>query len=336
MRAAVIHEHGDRDVIRLLDDYPTPAAEPGWVVLRVGATSINFHDIFTRRGMPGIRIPFPLIVGSDLAGEIVEVGSGVTGWSAGDRVLVDPHPSEASGWKFLGEQFDGGRAEFCAVIEEQLVALPDAVSFEVASTLPLAYATAHRMMFTRGNLKAGETVLVLGASGGVGTCCVLLAKMVGATVLACASSPAKLERLAAIGADHLIDYTRVDMRKAVHEIVGKPRVAGTGGVDLAVNYTGGKTWKDTLRCVGNGGRMVTCGATAGFDEEVDCRYVWTFEHSIIGSDGWTRDDVLALLGMVESGRLEPVIDRVFPLEEIHEAERLLEDREVFGKVVVTP
>ena len=336
MRAAVIHEHGDRGVIRLVDDYPTPAAGEGGVVIRVGATSVNFHDIFTRRGMPGIRIPFPLIIGSDIAGEIVETGEGVTGWSVGDRVLVDPHPCEATGFKFIGEQFDGGRAEFCAVRVQQLIGLPAAVSLEVAASLPLAYATAHRMMFTRGNVQAGEKVLILGASGGVGTCCVLLAKMAGAEVIACASSAGKLERLRAIGADHLIDYTRVDMREAVHGIVGKPRITRTGGVDLAVNYTGGKTWNDTLRCVASGGRMVTCGATAGFDEEVDCRYVWTFEQSIIGSDGWTREDILQLLGLVESGRLQPIIDRVLPLDEIHEAERLLEDREAFGKVVVTP
>ncbi|MXW74267.1 MAG: zinc-binding dehydrogenase [Gammaproteobacteria bacterium] len=336
MRAAVIREHGDRDVTRVVRDYPDPQAGPGWVVVRVGATSLNFHDIFTRRGMPGIRIPFPLIVGSDLAGEIVEVGQNVSGWSLGDRVLVDPLPCEGTEWKFIGEQFDGGRAEYCAVHSEQLINLPDTVSYEQAASLPLAYATAYRMMLTRGGVKAGEKVLILGASGGVGTCCVLLAKMVGAEVIACASSDAKLDRLGEIGADHLVNYKQVNMRKAVHEIVGKPRVTRTGGVDLAVNYTGGKTWKDTLRCVGFGGRMVTCGATAGYEEEVDCRYTWTFEHSIIGSDGWTRDELVALLGMVESGDLDPVIDRVLPLDEIHEAERLLEDREVFGKVLVTP
>ena len=336
MKAAVIREHGDRDVTRVVTDYPDPQAGPGWVVVKVGATSLNFHDIFTRRGMPGIRIPFPLIVGSDLAGEIVEVGQNVSGWSLGDRVLVDPLPCEGTEWKFIGEQFDGGRAEYCAVHSEQLVNLPDAVSYEQAASLPLAYATAYRMMLTRGSVKAGEKVLILGASGGVGTCCVLLAKMVGAEVIACASSDAKLDRLGGIGADHLVNYKKVNMREAVHEIVGKPRVTRTGGVDLAVNYTGGKTWKDTLRCVGFGGRMVTCGATAGYEEEVDCRYTWTFEHSIIGSDGWTRDELVALLGMVESGDLDPVIDRVLPLDEIHEAERLLEDREVFGKVLVTP
>lgn len=336
MKAAVIEQHGDRDVIQVVDDYATPEAPEGWVVLRVGATSLNFHDIFTRRGMPGIKIPFPLVVGSDIAGEIVEVGAGVNDWSVGDRVLVDPLPSEGTGWKFIGEQFDGGRAEYCAAHADQLIRLPDSVSFEDAASLPLAYATAYRMMITRGGMKEGEKVLILGASGGVGTCCVLLAKMVGAEVIACASSDEKLERLEGIGADHVVNYKEVDMLEAVHDIAGKPRITGSGGVDIAVNYTGGKTWKDTLRCVGLGGRMVTCGATAGFEEEVDCRYVWTFEHSIIGSNGWTREELVTLLEFVKSKQLKPVIDKVLPLDEIHEAERLLEDREVFGKVVVTP
>lgn len=336
MRAAVVREHGDRSQIVIENDYPKPTAKPGWVVLRVRATSLNFHDIFTRRGMPGIRIPMPIIIGSDIAGEIDEIGEGVEGWSKGDRVLVDPLPIEGCDFKFIGEQFDGGRAEYCAVHQDQLIKLPDSVSFEAAASLPLAYATAYRMMLTRGNLQAGEKVLILGASGGVGTCCVLLAKLMGAEVIACASSADKIEQLRGIGADHVVNYREVNFREAVHEIVGKPRVMGTGGVQMAVNFTGGKTWKDTLRCVAMGGRMVTCGATAGFDEEVDVRYVWTFEQSIIGSDGWKRHELCALLDMVADGRLQPVIDRVLPLDDIHEAERLLEDREVFGKVVVTP
>jgi alcohol dehydrogenase len=336
MRAAVVREHGDRDRIVIENNYPDPKPGPGWMVLRVRATSLNFHDIFTRRGMPGIRIPMPIVIGSDIAGEIHEIGEGVEGWKTGDRVLVDPLPCAGTDWKFIGEQFDGGRAEYCAVHQDQLIHLPDTVSFERAASLPLAYATAYRMMLTRGQLKAGEKVLVLGASGGVGTCCVLLAKLFGAEVIACASSPDKIERLREIGADHVINYKDVNFREATHEIVGKPRITGSGGVQMAVNFTGGKTWKDTLRCVGLGGRMVTCGATAGFDEEVDVRYVWSFEHSIIGSDGWRREELCALLDMVADGRLEPVIDRVMPLDEIQEAERLLEDREVFGKVVVTP
>ena len=336
MRAAVVFEHGDRDVIRLVDDHPRPTAAPGWVVLRVGATSVNFHDIFTRRGMPGIRIPFPIIIGSDVTGEIAELGEGVEGWSVGDRVLVDPLPCAGTNGLFLGEQLDGGRAEFCAVHASQLIALPDSVSYEHAASLPIAYGTSHRMLLRRGGLQAGEKVLILGASGGVGTSCVLLAKMAGAEVIACASSDEKLARLGEIGADHLVNYARDDMREAVHDIVGRPRRSRSGGVDVAVNYTGGKTWRETLRCVAHGGRLLTCGATAGFDEEVDVRYVWTFEHTIIGSDGWDREDIVALLALVESGELAPVIHGVLPLDEIREADRLLEDREAFGKVIVTP
>ena len=336
MLAAVLHEHGDRDKIILEQDYPRPELRPGWVILRVRACSLNYHDIFTRRGMPGITIPMPIIIGSDLAGEIAELGEGVEGWAVGDRVLVDPLPCEGTGGKFIGEQFDGGRAEYCAAHSSQLVRLDDDVSFEVAASIPLAYATAHRMMITRGKVSEGETVLVLGASGGVGTACVLLAKMVGATVLACASSEEKLTRLADIGADHLVNYKQKDMREAVWEIVGKPRIRGTGGVDVVINNTGGGTWHDSIRCLRLQGRLLTCGATAGFGEEVDVRYVWTFEHSLTGSNGWRRSDIETLLEHARTGELVPVIDKVLPLDEIHEAERLIEEREVFGKVVVAP
>ncbi|MEQ9396058.1 zinc-binding dehydrogenase [Marinobacter salarius] len=335
MRAAVVYSHGGREAIKLEPNYPEPQPRAGWVKIRVRATSINFHDIFSRRGMPGISLPFPIVIGSDIAGEIAEVGEGVEQWKQGDRVLVDPNPCEGTDWKFVGEQFDGGRAEYCVVHASQLVRLPNTVSYEVAASLPLAYATAHRMMITRGRVTAGETVLVLGASGGVGTGCVLLAKMLGANVIACASSNEKLDRLKGIGADHLINYKTEDLRKAVWAIVDKPGFLGGGGVDLAVNYTGGKTWKETIRCITKGGRMVTCGATAGYEEEVDVRYIWTFEHEIIGSDGWLRKDLEDLLQYASAGKLVPVIDRVLPLEEIQEAERLMEDREVFGKIVVT-
>ena len=336
MRAAVVREHGDIDRILLEQDFPRPTARPGWVVLRVRATSLNFHDIFSRRGMPGIKLPLPIIIGSDIAGEIVELGDGTEGWAVGDHVLVDPMPVEATGFKFIGEQFHGGRAEYCEVHASQLVRLPPELGFEEAASIPLAYATAYRMMMTRGAVKAGETVLVLGASGGVGTACVLLAKLVGATVIACAGTDEKAARLKAIGADHVVNYHKADMRAAVWDIVGKPRVLGTGGVDVAVNFTGGKTWKDTLRCVKLGGRMLTCGATAGFDEEVDVRYVWTFEQTIIGSDGWRRQDIETLVELARTRKLIPVVETVLPLEGVHEAERLLESREAFGKIVLVP
>jgi len=336
MRAAVVYEHGDREKIILEDDYPEPEVSEGWVKLRVHAVSVNFHDIFSRRGMPGIKIPLPLIIGSDIAGEVVECGEGVSGVSPGDRVLVDPQPSAENGGKMIGEAFDGGRAEFCLAHASQLVPIPEGVDFVTASAIPLAYATAHRLMVTRGGIAAGEKVLILGASGGVGTASVLLAKMAGAEVIACGSSEGKLERLRELGADHVIDYANQDMRKAVWEIVGKPRIVGTGGVDVVMNSTGGGTLTDSVRCLKLGGRLLTCGATAGFKDELDLRYVWTFEQTLIGANGWRRSDIEILLDKAREGALLPVVDCVLPLSEVREADRLLEERENFGKVVIVP
>ncbi len=333
MKAAVIYENGSLDNIKVVDDYPDPTLEPGYALLAVKACSLNYHDIFSRRGMPGIKLPLPLITGSDIAGEVVEVNGDCGGIATGDRVLVDPINPMLG---MIGERYDGGRAELCRVHHSQLIRIPDAVTFEQASCIPLAYATAHRMMVTRAQVKEGDSVLVMGASGGVGTASVLLAKMVGAEVIACASSVGKLDRLKALGSDHLVNYVETDMREAVWELKGKPKITGAGGVDLVVNCTGGGTWIDSTRCMKVGARLVTCGATAGFDEQIDVRYVWTFEHNLMGSNGWRRSDITAMLDYCAEGRLEPVIDKVLPLEEVIEAERLMEDREVFGKIVLTP
>jgi alcohol dehydrogenase len=335
MKAAVLEGHGDRDRI-VYRDAPDPTNGPDEVLLSVKATSVNFHDIFTRRGMPGIKIDFPLITGSDVAGEIRELGERVEGWEIGDRVLVDPIRLDDDRPGMIGETSPGGRAELLAVHASQLISMPYNVSFEAAASLPLAYGTAHRMMVTRGAVRAGERVLVLGASGGVGTGCVLLAKRAGCEVIACASSEEKLQRLRAIGADHLINYRECDFGQEVYRICGKPRVLGGGGVDVVVNYTGGDTWAASLKCLTKGGRLLTCGATAEFDPKTDIRYIWTFELQIIGSDGWTRQDLEELLRLISEESLSPVIDKILPLSEAREAERLLEDREVFGKVVLIP
>jgi len=333
MRAAVVREHGDIGNILLEEDYPEPSIEPGWVKVAVRATSLNYHDLFSRRGMPGIRLPLPLIIGSDIAGEVVQAGTGVDPALMGKRVLIDPL---LMSYGMIGERWDGGRAEYCAAHASQLVDIPDNVSFEIAASIPLAYATAHRMMVTRGRVQSTDTVLVMGASGGVGTACVLLAKAAGARVIACASSSEKLERLAGIGADHGINYAEVNMREAIWDLVGKPRITGEGGVDLLINSTGGGTWRDSVRCLRRSGRLVTCGATAGYDEEIDVRYVWTFEQDLLGSNGWQRSDIEAMLELASSGTLLPVIDRVMPLSAVHEAERLMEERSLFGKIVITP
>ena len=317
-------------------DHPLPRPSAGEVLVRVAATAVNFHDIFTRRGMPGVKIKLPVIVGSDIAGTVEALGEGVKpGW-LGSRVLVDPVMRDSDRVGMLGETVDGGRAEFVAVPESMLIEIPPSVSFEQAAALPLAYGTAYRMMITRGRVKEGERVMVLGASGGVGVACVQLARMVGAEVLAFAGSPGKLERLSALGAAHVGNYSERPFLDTVKDIYGKPRVSGTGGVDVAVNFTGGDTLPATQKCVKLGGRILCCGATAGFNLTLDARYWWTYEHTMIGSDGWLKEDLGTLLALVAGGRLAPLIDRVLPLEQTAEGERLLEDREVVGKVVLRP
>ena len=333
MRAAVVREHGEIGNILIENDFPEPELQAGWVKVAVKATSLNFHDIFSRRGMPGIKLPLPLVIGSDIAGEVAEVADDVDKVQVGDRVLIDPINMQLG---MIGERWNGVRAEYCVADARQIVPIPDEVDFETASCIPLAYATAHRMMVTRGQVSGDDTVLVMGASGGVGTACVLLAKRVGATVISCASSQEKLNRLADIGSDHGINYVETEMRTAAWDITGKPRITGEGGVDLLVNCTGGGTWTDSTRCMRKGGRLVTCGATAGFEDQIDIRYVWTYEHSLLGSNGWARSDIKAMLEYAADGSLRPVIDKVMPLEEVHEAERLMEEREVFGKIVLTP
>jgi alcohol dehydrogenase len=336
LRAVLTTAHGDRSRLAYRTDHPDPVADAGHVVLRVVAAAVNYHDIFTRRGMPGIRIPLPVIAGSDIAGTVAAVGPGVTQWLPGDRTLVDPVFRDGSRVGMLGETADGGRAQLVRVAAEQLIRVPDAVSLEHAAALPLAYGTAYRMVVDRGRVGAGERVLVLGASGGVGVASVQLCLHLGAEVIACAGSPAKVERLRALGAHHVIDYSATSFRERIHELYGRPRVTGGGGVDVAINFTGGDTWLDTQKSLNRGGRLLCCGATAGYELTTDARYLWTLEHEIIGSNGWTPDDLERLLELVAGGRLTPVIDARLPLDQAAEAERRLEEREVFGKVLLIP
>ncbi|WP_034914592.1 MULTISPECIES: zinc-binding dehydrogenase [Erwinia] len=336
MKAIVLREHGTNDVLRLEKNFPDPQPGPQDVIIQVKASSLNYHDIFTRRGMPGINLPLPVIIGLDVAGEVIAVGSEVTQWRPGDRVLADPINRVDGG--LLGETTHGGLAERCRIPAHQLIALPDTVSFAEAAALPVAYGTAMRMMQTIGNVRAGEKVLILGASGGVGVCCVQLAKLAGAWVIACAGSEEKAQRLRELGADETILYREEDFMKTIFARHGKPsrrRSADEpGGVDVVVNFTGGDSWVKSLRVLRVGGRLLTCGATAGFAPQEDIRYIWTYELRILGSNGWEREDLTTLLALVASKKLRVVIDRQWPLEQGAEALASLEARRVFGKVVV--
>lgn len=335
MKATIIRQHGSTGELSFVSDWPQPIAGAGEVVVKVRACSLNYHDVFTLRGMPGIKVPMPIIMGIDLAGEIESVGPNVGDWKVGDRVVVDPE--DRINHRLLGEMLNGGLAQYCVVAEHMLLQLPDAVSFAEAAALPVAYSTAYRMMMTQGKIQAGEKVVILGAAGGVGSCCVQLAKLAGAHVVVAASSQEKLDLLISIGADEGINYTTEKFSDAIIKKFGKPRVRGPGGgVDVIVNFTGGDTWVSSLKCLKRGGRMLTCGATAGFDPKTDIRYIWTFELNILGSNSWQRDDLKSVLELVASKKLKPVIGQVFPLSKTKEAFELLEARKAFGKVLVDP
>ncbi|MBT5458710.1 MAG: zinc-binding dehydrogenase [Rhodospirillaceae bacterium] len=337
MRAVCLHEQGGIDKLILDENYPDPKPGEGQVVIRVGATSLNYHDVFTCRGMPGIKIPMPMIIGLDVAGEIVELGTGVSNWKSGDRVLVNPLDPTDPSKGLMGEMVPGGTAEYCLVDATRLIKMPDGVSFEQAAALPVAYGTAHRMMFTNGGIQGGERILILGASGGVGSCCVLLAKMMGCEVVACGSTEDKLKALTEWGADHVINYKDEDFVKVIYEKFTKPhRRKYEGGVDAVINFTGGDTWVPSFKVTRRGGKIMTCGATAGFDPKTDLRYVWTFELKILGSNSWLPEDLSTLMDLIQEGKLKPVIDTVLPLDQTAEGVRLLEDREVIGKIVITP
>ena len=335
MKAVFFEKHGGPEVLRY-GEFPDPECRPGWVVVKVAACSLNYLDIFSRRGMPGIKIELPGITGGDCAGQVAELGAGVEGWSVDQRVMLDPVyiDPEARRLYMLGENTPGALAQYCTVHASQLMALPDPVADEHAACLPVAYGTSQRMLVTRGELRAGEKILILGASGGVGTSCVLLAKLLGAHVIAAAGSDEKCAKLQALGADETINYATTDFREYCRQTTGS--MMRGGGYDVVINFTGGETWAESMRCVKRRGRLLTCGATAGFDPQTDLRYLWTGELDVRGSNGWTRADLERVLEHVAAGRLTPAIDTVLPLSRGIEACQQLEDRRFFGKIVVRP
>jgi alcohol dehydrogenase len=325
MRAIVIREHGGLDQLSL-ETVPTPRPGAGQALVRVHACGLNHLDIFVRRGMPGKHTPLPFISGGDITGVVEAVGDGAAPAAAGQRVLVDPAVPGGA----IGEDLPGGLAEYALVPAGNVIPLPDGMSFDEGAALPIAYGTAWRMLLTRGAIRAGESILVLGAAGGVGTACVQIAKMAGCTVYAAASGEDKLARLRDLGADYVINYRQVEFDREVWRLTDKR------GVDVVVDYTGAETWPRSVRSLRKRGRLLTCGATSGYQAPLDLRYVWVRELAILGSDGWTRDDLNALLDAVASKRIRPVIDRVLPLAATAEGQRLLEEREVIGKVIIHP
>ena len=336
MKAVLYDRHGDVDEL-YVGDVPTPEPASGEALIRIRACALNGFDPMMLGGTTGLRVPLPMTPCGDAAGEVTGFGPGTdaAGWEVGDRVMIDP---AIEGRGMLGEKAPGAAAEYLAVPLENLVRIPEGVSFEQAAALPVAYGTALRMIEERARVQPGETVLVLGATGGVGSCCVQLCKRIGARVIATGGSARKQECLRALGADHVLPSRSTEMVRQVREIAGRPRYGDpdAGGVDVVINYIGGATWAASLKVLRYQGRMVTCGATAGYDPPTDIRYIWSFEQTIIGSDGWSRAGLGRLLGMVAAGELEPAIHSVRPIGRIRAAMRELMARGVFGKSILTP
>lgn len=327
MKVAALRGHGGIEQLKI-ESWPRPAPDAGQALVEVKACGLNYMDVFVMHGMPDMPTKMPRIPGGDIAGIVREVGAGVPESWIGQRVVLFPRFPTGG---VLGENGNGGLCELIAVDQRQLLPVPDAVSFEDAAALPIAYGTSHRMLFTRGKIQAGEKVLILGASGGVGVSCLQFAKMAGCEVFACTSSEEKGAKLKELGADHIIDYVKTpEFSRAVWNASGKT------GVDVAVNFTGGDTWIQTQRAMAVGGRILTCGSTAGHLCEVDVRFLWHRETEIIGSRAYTPDDILACLDHVAAGRLAPVVETRLPLERAAEGIAQLERRQIFGKVIVTP
>lgn len=325
MKAAVIERHGGIENI-VYRDFPDPEVRPGDLLVRVKACGLNYFDVFVRRGMPGLRQPMPWISGGDVAGEIAAVGSAVKGWKVGYRCLVDPNTSEG----MMGEEIQGGMAELVRVPHDFVIPLDPRLTFEQAATIPANYGTTNRMLFTNGDVQKGDLVLILGASGGVGTACVQVAKSHGCVVIACAGSDEKCERLKELGADYTVNYNACDFSREAWRISGKK------GVDVCINFTGGDTWNPSIRALKLYGKLLTCGATVGFDCATDVRYVWQREIRIIGSNGYTKEDVRRGMVEIADGRLRVPQYRTFPLSQLGEAETLMESRDFFGKIVMIP
>lgn len=323
MKAVVIEKQGGVENLSWRD-WPDPELRPTDVLIGVQAVGLNHLDIFVRRGMPGFPVPMPFISGGDIAGVVRAVGPAVTRWKAGDRVAVNPMTPDG----MVGEKSQGGMAELVRIPETHLVAIPGAMDYVTAAAIPINFGTALRMLFTIGKLQAGEIVLIVGASGGVGTAGIQIARNAGARVIAVTRGAEKMAPLAEMGADHVIDSGAEDFSAAAWKHSGRK------GVDLVMNYTGGDTWVPSLKAMAKRARLVTCGATAGFDPQTDIRYIWKRELQVLGANGYTQADIEEAFRLCGGGRLKPLVSHVLKPWEAAEAHRLLEDRKVVGKVVL--
>ena len=341
MKAIVFRQHGAPNVLKY-EDAPEPALRANDVLVRVKACALNHLDLWVRRGLPNVAIPLPHIPGSDVAGEIAEISADITNVRVGQKVVLAPlvscgkcpaclagldnHCRQATN---LGYMIVGGCAEFVRAPEVNCLPYPENLRWEEAAAIPLVFQTAWHMLITRAQLQPGEDVLILGAGSGVGSAAIQIAKFFGARVIATAGSDQKLSKAKQLGADHFIHHKSQKIRDEVRRITNKR------GVDVVFEHVGTATWEDSLASLAPAGRLVTCGATAGYDAKIDLRFLFSRQLSLLGSYMGTKSELHTVMKLVAAGKLKPIVDRVFPLAEAAAAHAYLESGSQFGKVVLS-
>jgi NADPH:quinone reductase-like Zn-dependent oxidoreductase len=340
MKAIRIHEFGGPEVLRY-EDVPDPQLRKDHVLVRVKACAMNHLDLWVRKGLPGVKLPH--ILGSDIAGEIVEVGEYVSGLRAGQRVLLAPMhfcnrcakctaglQNQCREFTVLGNAVDGCDCELIAVPAVNVIPIPDSLDFNQAASVPLVFLTAWHMLVGRAGVRPGQTVLVLGANSGVGIAGIQLAKFFQCTVITTAGDDRKMAKARELGADHVINHYQQKISEEVRKITNKE------GVDIVLEHVGPATWDESLRSLKPGGVVVTCGATTGPQVGFDLRFLFSRQLSILGSYMGTMGELHEVLKHVFSGKLKPVIDRIFPLSEVRAAHEYMEKSAMFGKIVLKP
>jgi NADPH:quinone reductase-like Zn-dependent oxidoreductase len=340
MKAIVFRQHGDSSVLQYAE-VPEPQVGPNDVLVRVRACALNHLDLWVRRGLPGVPIPLPHIPGSDVAGEVAKIGPEVRTVQVGQKVLLSPGvtcgkcPACLAGRdnlcpKFtnLGYLIDGGCAEYVRCPDVNCMPYPENLDWVSAAAVPLVFLTAWHMLITRAQLRPGDSALILGAGSGVGSAAIQIAKFFGAQVIATAGTEEKLAKAKELGADQVIQHHATPIGKEVR------RLTKNRGVDVVFEHVGTATWDESVKSLAPGGRLVTCGATTGFDAKIDLRFLFTRQLSLLGSYMGSKDELRAVLKLVSQGRLRPIVDKVFPLQECAAAHAYLETGNQFGKVVL--
>jgi NADPH:quinone reductase-like Zn-dependent oxidoreductase len=340
MKAVRIHQFGGPEVLTF-EDIPDPQLRKDQVLVRVKACSLNHLDLWVRKGLPGVKLPH--ILGSDIAGEITEIGEYVTGFKVGQRVLVAPIHScghcakcvaglqnQCREFTVLGNAVDGGNCELFAAPAARAIPIPDVLDFNQAASVPLVFVTAWHMLVGLAGIRQGQTVLVLGGGSGVGIAAIQIAKLFHCRVITTAGNEEKLAKARALGADYGIDHYKQKISEEVRRITNKE------GVDIVFEHVGAATWDESMKSLKAAGTLVTCGATTGPGVSVDLRHLFARQLRLLGSYMGTMGELHEVLGHVFAGRLKPVVDRTFPLTELRAAHEYLEKSQMFGKVIVNP